>query len=201
MKIAVYVDSFGNAADIFGQGHIEVFEKHAGCWHRHQQQEFDVNESMNLDAIRKCAFDLSEKLADCRVLVLKSIPGVLQAFFEGCGFKLWKMTGAPDTHFNFIEEYHFTKNDSKKECYELFTEEKRGIFSIDMNKLLTENNALTSRSLLIPFIKNKSFSRLIVVCNHIPKWFTKELPALGFDWTEEKLSSGLIIAAIEPDNT
>ncbi len=91
MKIAVYVDSFGNAADIFGQGHIEVFEKHAGCWHRHQQQAFDVNESMNLDEIRNCAFNLSETLADCRVLILKSIPGVLQAFFEGCGFKLWKM--------------------------------------------------------------------------------------------------------------
>ncbi len=201
MKIAVYVDSFGNSADIFGKGHIEVFEKHAGCWHKFQQQEFDVNEEMNLDEIRSSAFNLSEKLADCRVLVLKSIPGVLQAFFEGCGFKLWKMTGAPDTHFDFIEDYHFKKEASGKECYELFTEEKKGIFTVDMNKLLTNNKALTSRSLLIPFIKNNQFLKLSVVCNHIPKWFTKELPALGFDWTEEKLSSGLIIASREPDDT
>jgi len=58
----------------------------------------------------------------------------------------------------------------------------KGDFSINIEKIMFKNPEMTSKKILIPYLKNGEFNRLDVVCNHIPKWFLTDLGAMGFEY-------------------
>jgi hypothetical protein len=43
---------------------------------------------------------------------------------------------------------------------------------------MAHRTSLNSKEILLPFFKRTSFSQLEITCDHMPKWFEKELPAL-----------------------
>ena len=58
----------------------------------------------------------------------------------------------------------------------------KGDFCLDMEKILLKNPEMTSKKILIPYLKNGEFKRLDIICSHIPKWFYTDLGTLGFQY-------------------
>ena len=58
----------------------------------------------------------------------------------------------------------------------------KGDFSLNMEEILLKNPELTSKKILIPYLKNGEFNRLDVICSHIPKWFHTDIGVLGFEY-------------------
>jgi Fe-only nitrogenase accessory protein AnfO len=58
----------------------------------------------------------------------------------------------------------------------------KGDFCLNMEEILLKNPELTSKKILIPYLKNGEFNRLDVVCSHIPKWFYTDLAGLGYEY-------------------
>ena len=58
----------------------------------------------------------------------------------------------------------------------------KGDLSLKMEEILLKNPELTSKKILIPYLKNVKFKRLDVICSHIPKWFNTDLGVLGFEY-------------------
>lgn len=50
-----------------------------------------------------------------------------------------------------------------------------GRYSINLAEILDENPALNSRQILMPVLKETSFKKLEIVCDHLPRWFNNEL--------------------------
>jgi Fe-only nitrogenase accessory protein AnfO len=57
-----------------------------------------------------------------------------------------------------------------------------GYFYLNMKEILSKNPQLTSKRILIPYLKNGEFDRLDIICSHVPKWFDKDLVSLGFEY-------------------
>ena len=70
-------------------------------------------------------------------------------------------------------------------CMEQFIEYRmdKGELSINMQAILLTNPSLTSRGLLLPYLRSGEFSSLDIICNHIPRWFDEELENLRLEYT------------------
>jgi len=58
----------------------------------------------------------------------------------------------------------------------------KGDFCLNMEEILSKNPQLTSKKILIPYLKNGDFNRLDVICSHVPKWFDKDFGVLGLKY-------------------
>ena len=54
----------------------------------------------------------------------------------------------------------------------------KGDFRLDLQDVLSKNPNFTSKSILLPYLKDGEFNRLFVICNHVPKWFLQKLGEL-----------------------
>lgn len=52
---------------------------------------------------------------------------------------------------------------------------KEGRYVINLAEILQGNPALNSRQVLIPPLEEKTFKKLEIICDHIPRWFYNEL--------------------------
>jgi len=50
-----------------------------------------------------------------------------------------------------------------------------GCYSINLAAILEENPALNSRQILMPALEGTSFKKLVIICDHRPRWFNNEL--------------------------
>ena len=51
----------------------------------------------------------------------------------------------------------------------------KGDFFLNMEEILLKNPELSSKKILIPYLKNGGFNNLDIIFSHIPKWFDTEL--------------------------
>ena len=58
----------------------------------------------------------------------------------------------------------------------------KGDFCLNMEEILSKNPYLTSKKILIPYLKNGEFNRLDVICSHIPRWFNTDFGVLGLEY-------------------
>ncbi|WP_303866818.1 Fe-only nitrogenase accessory AnfO family protein [Acetobacterium wieringae] len=60
-----------------------------------------------------------------------------------------------------------------------------GYFYIDLKDVMSGKTSYSSKQVLIPFFKENEFKRLEIICKHVPKWFSKELPNLDLDYDSQ----------------
>ncbi|WP_269849891.1 Fe-only nitrogenase accessory AnfO family protein [Methanosarcina horonobensis] len=60
--------------------------------------------------------------------------------------------------------------------------ENKGDFSINIEDIMFKNPDLSSKKILIPYLKKGEFNRLDVICSHVPKWFLTDLGVMGFEY-------------------
>jgi Fe-only nitrogenase accessory protein AnfO len=54
-----------------------------------------------------------------------------------------------------------------------------GYYKINLADILKNDPALNSREILIPFMEKKTFKKLEIFCDHLPKWFSREVDLLN----------------------
>ena len=113
------------------------------------------------------------------------------------GFNSYEAEGDPELYLDFILENELieaakrmkkiTQAPEPSIIQEL--EDQTGVYFIDLRKALAMNPTLSSKKIIKPFIQEKKFQILEVVCDHVPKWFDTDLKALGLNYTVIKLSA------------
>jgi Fe-only nitrogenase accessory protein AnfO len=63
-----------------------------------------------------------------------------------------------------------------------------GCYRINLAEILENDSSLNSKQVLVPFMACVAFKRLEVLCDHVPRWFGRELGKLN-----------LVVASEEPD--
>ena len=58
----------------------------------------------------------------------------------------------------------------------------KGDISLNLEEVMLKNPDLSSKKILIPYLKAKEFNNLDIIFSHIPKWFDTELAFLGFKY-------------------
>jgi Fe-only nitrogenase accessory protein AnfO len=189
LKIAVVENDNQKTSSIFEAGFVTIYEEDGGEWKVLKSFENKVCIAKGIAAVRMSVAEIVKQLDGVKIVVAREIPGIAFGTFQSAGFQIFLVENNP---MDFLDSV-------KKEMLELIEERKekphefdiiqflepgvnKGNFSLNMEEILLKNPALTSKKILIPYLKNGEFNRLDVICSHVPKWFNTDLGALGFEY-------------------
>lgn len=202
MKIAVFLNEQGTTASLYDVGCVIIYQSSPDKgWGAVREIDFKLTPSMNLAEIRTQTLSMLEKLADCRQFVAQSISGALRSYFDGMGVTMWQLEGDPLLHLERISQQakQLTKQTvTPPECGAFFNQTKSGYYQINLIEALNCDRQFTSKLILLPFLQQVKFYQLEIICDHLPKWFSRELPTLMLQLSVTLLADGLCCAIISP---
>lgn len=189
MKIAVVENDNQQTSSIFEPGFIAVYEEDGGEWKVLNRFENQVCNARGMAAVRMAVGDAIKQLGDVKVVVASEIPGIASGTFQAAGFDIFLVDSNVLDVLDLIKQDMLEALEKRKEEPRKFdiTEylepgENKGDFSINIEDIMFKFPDLTSKKILIPYLKNGEFNRLDVLCSHMPKWFVTDLGAMGFEY-------------------
>lgn len=176
-------------SSIFEPGFIAVYEEDGVEWKVLNRFENQVCNARGMAAVRMAVGDAIKQLGDVKVVVASEIPGIASGTFQAAGFDIFlvdsKVLDVLDLiKKDMLETIEKRQEEPRKFDITEFLEpgENRGDFSINIEDIMFKFPDLTSKKILIPYLKNGEFNRLDVICGHMPKWFVTDLGAMGFEY-------------------
>lgn len=188
MKIAVVENEKQKASSIFEPGFIAIYEEDDGEWKVLTRFENKVCNAKGMAAVRTAVADTIEQLGYVKIIVASEIPGIASGTFQAAGFDIFLVENSvlnvlDSIKKEVLEAIEERQKEPPKFDITQFLEPgvSKGDFSINIEEIMFKNPELTSKKILIPYLKNGEFNRLDVICSHIPKWFFTDLGAMGFE--------------------
>lgn len=189
MKIAVVENDNQKTNSIFEQGFIATYEEDDGKWKVLNRFENKVCNAKDIATVRRAVVNTIKQLDDVKILIASEIPGITFGIFEAAGFEIVLVENSTlNILDSFKEEILEVLEKRQEEALKFdimqFLEPgiNEGYFYLNMEEILSKNPQLTSKEILIPYLEKGEFIRLEVTCSHVPKWFDKDLAALGFEY-------------------
>lgn len=189
MKIAVVENDNQKTSSIFKPGFIATYEEDSGEWKILNRFENKVYDAKGIAAVRMAVADTVKQLGDVKILVASEIPGIAFGVFQASGFDIFIVEDSVLDVLDSVKKEMpgvIEKRQEKILKFDVmqFLESglNKGDFSLNMEEILLKNPDLTSKKVLIPYLKNGEFNRLDIICSHIPKWFYTDLNTLGFEY-------------------
>ncbi|NDL64641.1 Fe-only nitrogenase accessory protein AnfO [Acerihabitans arboris] len=201
MKIAVFIDAGGRAASLYQAGIVRVYESDADGWRQERDIPFALHEQMGLSEIRTSTLTMLTALDGCRHFVATAIHGALLSYFDGMGIHMWRLNGEPAGFLTRIQR--FVEENAQRQQAAVprgFIKPGQGDGEYNLNLIdaLKSDGALTSKQVLLPFFRQTPFRKIEIVCDHLPKWFQRELPALKLALTIAQNADGRCHAVVFP---
>ncbi|RLM32186.1 Fe-only nitrogenase accessory protein AnfO [Brenneria salicis] len=200
MKIAVFIDSQGEIASVFTPGIVRVFTCYGDHWRPVKDIPYALGQEMDLTEIRTRTLAMLTELTACRHFVALDIHGALRAWFDGMGITMWQCRGASEACLSAV--YHSVRRRALPQVAAQQTYIQAGTddgeYHINLMTALASDAGLTSKQLLLPFLQARAFTRLNVICDHLPKWFAQQLPALNLALVVNPQPQGFLLATIHP---
>ncbi|WP_413721682.1 Fe-only nitrogenase accessory protein AnfO [Sodalis sp. RH23] len=193
MKIAVFIDAGGRAASLYQPGAVRVYESTADGWRPVADIPFTLRPQMGLSEIRTRTLEMLTSLDGCRHFVAAAIHGALLSYFDGMGITMWRLTGEPAGFLTRIRQF-VEENAPREQAAAAQSVIKpgqgAGEYCLNLIDALKSDGALTSKQVLLPFFRAGAFKQIDITCDHVPKWFKHELPALKLALTVAQQPDG-----------
>ena len=203
MKIAVFVDEKGNVLPLYAAGTVELYVNKEDQWVCMKQIPFAIHDTLNIDEVRSRILAMIFEIDDCKMFVADTLRGFPHTIFEDKNIRAWKFNGVISVQL--LDHIKGQINNIKAESFTMIPAPvaidnvRKGVYKIDLVKVQEHNYSLNSKEILLPFLQETTFQELEVICNHVPKWFDKELGALKFQYTMGESTGNLCHAFISPD--
>jgi len=204
-SIAVLLNDNGETSSWLDNGIIKLYERRNEEWIELKNLPYSISTYSNIPSLRKYLSELVEKLDNCRTFVAKEVSGQLFSILEAYFFNVYELNGIPNIFLDsvFMSEEKLQKEElllASQAKNKFFPEQidKFGNYTIDLKKLLQEDGTVSSKQILIPFLKDEKFESLEVVCDHVPKWFDRELSNMGYNFHITNRKDGNISTSIYP---
>lgn len=212
MKIAAFINQKGECLPIYAKGKIRIYSDESGKWLQTVDLLFELDNQQTIDVVRDSLIKLLKRLEKegCHDLIARDVRGFPLSIMDGMGFEMWRLDGAPDAYLDLIREERGrqckTLEDlvpiSEEEVISLLPlpvdgKEQEGRYHINLIRSLAASG-MTSKQLLLPFIREKRCQTLEVICDHLPKWFDKELASYQMGYQVTRAEDGIIHVMISP---
>lgn len=186
--IAVFVGENGETASLHEKGKIVMYRKRQGKWKVIDEKDFFIGQGLGIKDLREKMREVVSFLGKCRVFVGLSVSGVPYYELEKHSFRIWEFEGKPLNFLDFVlEKEEEIKEAKPDDCTETGKppaplEILPGCYRISLKEIQEGNTGVTSKQVLIPFLRGGRFYSLEVLCNHVPPWLEAELAGGGFAW-------------------
>ncbi|MBG6245662.1 hypothetical protein CS369_14320 [Candidatus Symbiopectobacterium sp. 'North America'] len=200
LYIAAYLDHQGMITALGQSGVATLFVEARSGWQCFREVPFPSTASMSLAVLRQQTVTMLEALPECRHIVAREIQGVLLAWLDGRGITMWRGSGKPAPFLDRIAERIHTSSPVAPLHPETYFQPGKQIGDFHFNlieALANSSEGHTSRRLLQPFLQQKQFRRLDIICDHLPKWFAT-LDARQFSIVSEPRADETFCVVVMP---
>lgn len=210
MQIAAIVDGRGNAVPFGKPSTVMLFSHEDDAWYVVDTFAFDPGEKYGLGELKESIQKLATKLGDCRIMLVRDVSGYPRTMLLELGFTLWSVEGAPEHYLDNVMQLTADAAEAKAAVVKAnepaapeelpvpkpLGGECSGIYTIDISKAQVCSGSHNSREILIPFFKTTQFSRIDILCDHVPKWFSSELAAMKLNYSTEPVTHGRWLVSV-----
>lgn len=189
-KIAVVVNKNGETTTLYDKSVVKVYLKEQGHWKILSEKIFNLERGLNMPQTHAKMGELVDFLEDCKVIVASSVVGIQYFILEKAQFNIWEIEGTPN---QFLDEV--LKNEEEEELEQLKQQQTKqeennvvpmpvekgnGIYEINLKTVQGGNSGVSSKQVLLPFLRKGQFYQLEVLCSHVPRWLEDELVTGNF---------------------
>lgn len=193
MKLALCLNEENFLEDIQEASIFKIYEYNDTSWDLVDSIDFSLENAESMKEIRESLKDLMGKMGDCKNIIAKKITGLFYTTFETSGFELWEMDGSEN---EVLENFVLEETQEQQEKDLIFVPVEKGLFEIDLIKVLQSDPNATSKNVLIPFLEDGGFNGLRVICAHVPPWFEGKLKEMKYTFSSEKIDDHYLVEII-----
>ncbi len=185
MKIAVLVDDHGLAASFAEPGIVKLYSRESGKWIVIKELPYNLPYTHGIKAVRSSMMGILDWLGECRLFLAREVAGLSYNILDMAGFTIYEIEGRPEELLDAVlekEEKHGSSQSpslsNSPEFYGPVTTNIEGNYYINLKQVQNTNASLSSKQLLLPFLRQCTFFELEVSCYHVPPWLEIELDLL-----------------------
>ncbi|TYQ16501.1 UNVERIFIED_CONTAM: Fe-only nitrogenase accessory protein AnfO [Acetivibrio alkalicellulosi] len=194
-KIALITDKKGSASTLFDNSHIKVYFRDEGKWNLTEDFLFEVDIDKGMADVRIKIEELVARLNSCRVIAGLKFAGVAYNVLDKAGFSIIEVDFKTEDVLDYIlemikrEELQRESENSLNEIPKPIQTETEGEYFINLIEAQKKQPDISSKKILMPFLKNNNFYKLDVIFSHIPPWINEEKNNLNIIIESSRISS------------
>ncbi|GBF35166.1 AnfO protein, required for Mo- and V-independent nitrogenase [Desulfocucumis palustris] len=192
-EIAVHVGRNGETATLYEQGKIVIYQRKQGSWNVHREKDYSFKREQGLPGMRKQMGEVVDFIGGCKIFVAGAISGIPYYELEKAGCSIWEFSGEPDDLLEYVwekEEQAALEKAVRLVAVPGPVDMGNGCYSISIKEIQEAGTGITTKQVLLPFLRQGDFYRLEVLCNHIPPWLKMEIMGSGLTCEVEKVATG-----------
>ncbi len=194
-KIAVVLDGSSQVSTLSEGSSVAIFEKNTDFWEITREIPVDFSRAGDMRAVREEINSLAGQLQSCKIIAGKKISGIIYNVFDRLGFSIFEIDAvSPPILDSISRDIEEEKNKTAVSALPESPVETDipGYYYLDLIALQSQNPGLSSKKALRPFLAEKPFISLTLLCSHLPPWLESE-PHLSVSTV---LSEGKVTATI-----
>lgn len=174
-KISIIVNS-NNELTSFEEGSsIMLYNKSNDIWQIEDKISYSLSHFSSIIDTRESVKKVISNLKDCKIIIAKIMSGIPYIIFDRMGFAVFEASSISDSIFEEIlsdvKGYSSNKSLASIDISTTPVEtEIPGVYSINLIELQIKHPEISSKKALKSFIENTHFSKLEIICSHLPPW-------------------------------
>jgi Fe-only nitrogenase accessory protein AnfO len=184
-KIAVLVDNQGLAGGFTESGVLKLYSRENGEWTVIKELPYNLPYSQGIKAVRANMMEMLNWLGECRLFLAREVAGLPYNILDIAGFNIYEVEGKPEELFDAVLEKEKSHSSPQSPsttdssvAYGPIKTNIEGNYYINLKQVQDANASLSSKQLLLPFLRLGTFFELEVSCYHVPPWLAIELDVL-----------------------
>lgn len=190
-EIATILGNDGRSSTLTRSGTVVVFRRNQGEWRPDREMPFTTTDTDSLADLRRKMADILCFLGECKLFVANSVTGALYYELMKAGCSVYEVLGKPDDFLEDVlleEEREQTKiaagrNQPLPGPYE----RAPGEYFVSIKEIQGKTPGITSKQILLDFMREGEFKTLEIICDHIPPWVEMESEQRGYRIESEKI--------------
>lgn len=201
-RIAVFLNEKSEISTLEQRAKIVVYEKVGANWLVVKEIVNEIDFNSGLTVLRKAVQQLATQLDSCKIIVGKTIAGIVYQTFDRLSFDIFEVEEfstelLSSILIDIISEQENLSNESSVATATAPVETNvQGVYFLDLLELQKVHPQISSKMALQNFIENKPFIQLDVICNHLPPWLDKMVEEKKIDAKFERLKEGKVKVSI-----
>lgn len=188
MKIAAIVNESGDVVNSYENAYLSLYEDSPDGWVKRNRLLLDVRADMGLVEVKAYLKTIFAQLNGCEIFVLRELRGLVYVLLQEMGFRIWKSEGSLAEQLECVARKESENCNVAEESTpapvpapapEPVGDIRNGHYMINLAEALDGDSGLNSRQILIPFMESLAFKKLEILCDHVPRWFSKECEQLN----------------------
>ena len=174
-EIAVFLDETNEISSFTEAKCIKIFERKEDLWKVKKEVLLGISiNGKGVREIRQEYLDLIKQMDGCKIVIVNKAFGIPYSVFYAEDFSVWELEGNPLKYLDEIIIKEKEEEEREESQDEIAKELGKGHFLIDLMELELSKPELSSKKLIIPFLKNEEVQKIEIHCCHVPPWIIKE---------------------------